>query len=80
MVNYYICTYADYTDLPLTLFHGHTPHTEERVSLDGLKFVARCGVDTPGSGCLSWMNGDETPLTHSGVLEIVNGPAWVVAE
>ena len=79
---YYVCNYADYTNLPDKLFCENNPlEGSERMSLDGLRFIARCEEHTIKNGCLSWMNGNEPSFSHSGILaEIGIDTGWVAAE
>lgn len=71
----YISKYSDYGTLPDKVFCDNTPG-EERKSLDGLEFMARCSEHSPGNGCLSWMDGSETPLNRDEAQEILSGPDW----
>ncbi len=77
-MNYYICNYSDYTDLPDVLFDGNTP-SKERSSTNGLMFVAR-SASVAGHLDLSWMAGDETPMTYSEILGELSGEAWNVID
>ena len=80
MHHYYICEYADYTDLPDKLFCEHSPSGLERKSLDGLQFVSRCEDHSAGSECLSWMNGGETEYTHSEIITELKTSEWINTE
>jgi len=79
-MTYYICNYADYSELPEKLFCDHSPNGQERQSLDGLKFIARCKDHSPAEGCFSWMNGDEQGFNHSEILTQLSGPEWTEPE
>jgi hypothetical protein len=79
-MKYYICTYSDYTDLPIKLFCDHNIEGMERKSIDGSKFIARCKDHNAGEGCLSWMNGDETPLNHAEIIAEIIKPEWTINE
>ena len=65
---YYICVYADYTNLPEPLFVGSTGH--ETKSIDGSKFVAW------STGSIGWMNGAEPSFTHEEILTELLKPEW----
>jgi len=77
---YYICNYADYTDLPAKLFCDNSPVGTERKSLDDLKFVARCKDHKAGEGCLSWMIGNEVELNHSEIIQEMVNSEWTTEE
>jgi hypothetical protein len=66
---YYMCGYADYTELPSILFNGAT-EGRERQSLDGSKFVAWA------IGSISWLNGTEPTYTHDEILAELQKPEW----
>ena len=75
-MEYYICKYADYTELPAKLFHDHVPPGKERKSIDGTKFIARSEIDTPTNGWLYWMNGTEPSFTHEAIRTELKQPEW----
>ena len=79
-MNYYICNYADYSNLPSKLFCEHSANGLERNSLDGLKFIARCKDHTVGEGCLFWMNGGEQARTNNEILIDINSADWSALE
>ena len=56
------------------------PPGKERKSIDGTKFIARCEVDTPTTGCLSWMNGTEPSFTHDEIRTELKQPEWTIEE
>jgi hypothetical protein len=76
MMHFYICSYNNYTELPVKLFHEHIPPGKERQSIDGTKFIARCEIDAPTTGCLSWMNGTEQSFTHDEIRTELKSIEW----
>lgn len=78
MINYYICNYADYTDLPAILFNGATVG-DERKSLDGARFIA-WSTEPQATGSISWMNGTEQSYTHEEILTELQKPEWTTEE
>lgn len=78
-MNYYICNYADYSDLPILLFEGNTVGAE-RKSLDELEFVSRSKTEEAGEGFLSWMNGDEIKLNHTEIISAINNLEWTTED
>ncbi len=75
-MTYYICSYADYTDLPDKLFCEHSPNGHERKSTDETKFITRCSTHAPEADCLSWMNDTEPSYTHAEILLELQKPEW----
>lgn len=75
-MQFYICNYADYPELPQKLFTEHTPLDMERKNNNGTKFISRCKIDTPTSGFLFWMNGTEPRYTHDEILIELQKPEW----
>ena len=77
-INYYICKYADYAELPVILFAGAT-HGKETRSLDGAKFIV--WSDEPiTTGSISWMNGTEPSYKHSEILTELQKLEWTIEE
>lgn len=76
-MKYYICSYVDYTDLPVKLFNGHTVG-DERKSLNGTRFVSR-STEPQATGSISWMNGTESSFTHDEILTELQKPEWTEA-
>jgi hypothetical protein len=73
-MKYFICTYADYVDLPDVLYTGHSVGFE-RKSLDQTKFIIRTD-GTPGVGALDWMTGSEPEYTHAQIKIEVAKDEW----
>ena len=74
MINYYICNYADYTDLPSILFTGATAGKETK-SLDGTRFIV-WSKEPIATGSLSWMNGTEPSFTHNAIRTELKSTEW----
>ena len=78
---YYVCNYADYTNLPDKLFcENDSLGGSERMSLDGLRFIARCEEHTIKNGCLHWMNEGEPSFTHAEILIELSSLEWTEEE
>lgn len=73
---YYVCSYADYANLPERLFNGHTA-SDEKKSVDGTKFIA-WSTELQATGSISWMNGTEPSFNHDDILIEVNKPEWII--
>lgn len=77
-IRYYICKYADYTDLPSILFTGAT-HGKETRSLDGTKFIV-WSKEPIATGSISWMNGAEPRFDHDEIISEIQKPEWTIEE
>lgn len=73
-MNYYICTYSDYSELPDVLFYGNTPG-KERKSANEDDFIVRSDSSI-GEYDLSWMNGDEEAYSHEEIITAVSSSYW----
>lgn len=73
-MNYYVLKYSDYTDRPDKLFCDH--QNQEGQSYDGLRFIVRCDIHEAGSGCLSWINGNEEKIDKEVLFGIITSSDW----